>query len=61
MAYRLGWVLYWACLALILAWVLILLNFVALSANLASALVLFMPMLVLYGLGRAFRYILSGE
>jgi membrane protein YqaA with SNARE-associated domain len=61
MAYRLGWVLYWACLALIPAWVLIVPQFVPLSANLASALFLFMPVLILYGLGRALRYVLSGE
>ena len=61
MACRLAWVLYWTCLALIPAWVLIVPLFVPLSTNLASVLFLFVPALVLYGLGRAFRYILSGE
>jgi Gpi18-like mannosyltransferase len=71
MVYRLGWVLYWACLALIVAWFLFLLFLndfdlakllTEMSTDLASALLLlFIPILILYGLGRAFRYVLSGE
>jgi hypothetical protein len=73
-AYRWGWVLYWLCVmpAAVLAAVLLTTaifdaleqewwrEFDLLSASLAF-LVIALPSLVLYGLGRAFRYILSGE
>jgi hypothetical protein len=71
MVCRLGWVLYWACLALIGGWLLFLLllnNFdlakllTEMRTDLANALLLlFIPIIILYGLGRAFRYVLSGE
>ena len=61
MACRLGWVLYWTCLALIPAWVLIVPLFVAMPTNFASVLFLLIPALVLYGIGRAFRYVLAGD
>ena len=76
-AYRLGWVLYWACLALIGLWLVwCAFEFVAhinnpyrmfLSEEVYSGHVLWVlglvgvPPLALYGLGRAFRYVLSGE
>jgi hypothetical protein len=64
MTYRLGWVLYWACLALavfvLLVWVG---RFFTDLAPLPWVLhvLLLLPALVLYGIGRAFRYVLSGE
>ena len=69
--YRLGWVLYGACLALAAAWVggmlLIAGNGSVVEAlntlagePLFTALFLGLPALMLYGLGRAFRYFLSG-
>jgi hypothetical protein len=63
MAYRLGWGLYWACLALIAAWVLTAALFVPMTLDHPGpALVVYgVPALVLYGIGRALRYILSGE
>ena len=69
MVYRLGWVLYWACLVLALLPALIsvlaLLSELGISSSrefpsdhiLGGALIA----LVLYGIGRAFRYVLSGE
>jgi hypothetical protein len=71
-AYRLGWVLYWACLVLIglyWAWWCLQLSGsswkdiqgMALAAPLRLALLFGLPALVLYGIGRALRYILSGE
>jgi hypothetical protein len=73
-AYRLGWVLYWLCVipAAVLAAVLWTSavsdaiqqewwrEFDLLSASLAL-LVIALPSLVLYALGRAVRYMLSGE
>jgi hypothetical protein len=67
-AYRLGWVLYWICLALAGAYALLLLtidNF-EFVRNFphdpwGAAAVVFFPAIVLYGLGGAFRYVLSGE
>ena len=72
-AYRLGWVLYWACLALAGSWVLFLAGWMAMVSGTVtegvtqiireplSFLILFgIPVLALYGLGRAFRYVLSG-
>jgi len=70
MAYRLGWVLYWACLALAgAAALMIILTLLFVSAGefvsaseFVGALVGFgILALVVYGLGRTFRYILSGE
>jgi hypothetical protein len=68
MAYRLGWVLYWGCLALAAAWVLLLLGFVGVETIIQGieqapfgSFVAFSPALILYGLGRALRYVLSNE
>jgi hypothetical protein len=65
MAHRLGWVLYWACLALAAAYVLIVGSFIPIppvSEHPGIALTVYgVPALALYGLGRAFRYVLSGE
>jgi hypothetical protein len=60
--YRLGWVLYWICSALAL--VAVLLSVLATTSPLGSTeafLGFGVTALVLYGLGRAFRYVLSGE
>jgi len=67
-AFRLGWVLYWACLILAAAWV-VSLSLVTISSPAGpgqilvpiTAAFIFVPAFVLYGLGRAFRYVLSGE
>jgi hypothetical protein len=73
-AYRLGWVLYWLCVipAAVLAAVLSTSavldaiqqewwrEFDSLSASLAL-IVIALPSLALYALGRALRYVLSGE
>jgi hypothetical protein len=74
MASRLGWVLYWTCLALAAVWVLWSLLLVSdsnggvlgwaadvIPRNPFGFLLWFSPALALYGLGRAFRYVLSGE
>ena len=93
MAYRLGWAMYWTCLALSGAWVLFWLNagikkyveaspldfsaaldFSAYSdggisetwqsiayGQIYSGLRLVLPVLALYALGRALRYVLSGQ
>jgi hypothetical protein len=67
-AYRLGWVLYWASLALALSWVAFLIwllmdpSFVEdIRSSPYLGVVMALPALVAYGLGRAFRYVLSGE
>ena len=67
-AYRLGWVFYWACLALAGAYALLLLtldNFEFIRNfphdPWGAAAIVLIPPIVLYGLGRAFRYVLSGE
>jgi len=69
-AYRLGWVLYWICLALGGAWLVFAVTMdggldatfaMVARAPLAVLLMHGLPPLVLYGLGRAFRYVLSGE
>ena len=73
-AYRLGWVLYWICLALMAAWLCALIwdtidpyRFASFWRTLgyrgqgAEALVRFTPFILLYGIGRAFRYVLSGR
>ena len=62
-AYRLGWVLYWSCLVLA-ALAVLYVGFVLwadgalFSLRLAVSAV---AVLLLYGLGRAVRYVLSGE
>ena len=65
MSYRLGWVLYWICLGLAVFWVVVwVLRFFTDFAPLPLVLhllVFWLPALLLYGLGRAFRYVLSGE
>jgi hypothetical protein len=67
-AYRLGRVLYWACLIVAAVWAVGLLVATTNSpAGPSQILVpatfafIFVPALMLYGLGRAFRYVLSGE
>jgi hypothetical protein len=78
-AYRLGWVLYWASILLAVLWMLGLFLYVG-EGSVPNALDLLvrrlrqdplnvilmwagatLPAMVLYGLGRAFRYVLSGE
>jgi hypothetical protein len=58
-AYRLGWVLYWIWLLLALASGLYLLVTMA-GAGILSLIAALMVALAFYGLGRAFRYVLSG-
>lgn len=70
MAYRLGWVLYWGCLVLAGMWAVVA-TLLAIthpsqqSSGLDLALVVFflavLPSLLLYGLGRVLRYVLSAE
>jgi hypothetical protein len=78
-AYRLGWVLYWACILLAVFWMLGLFLYVG-EGSVPNALDLLvrrlrqdplnaaliwvgatLPAMILYGLGRAFRYVLSGN
>ena len=66
--YRLGWVLYWACLIVAVVWAVgLLVAAINSPAGPSQILVpvtfafIFVPALVLYGLGRGFRYVLSGE
>ena len=71
MAYQLGWVLYFSCLAIALGWALFFGFVVAVESEvgLVAAIrkdpmmlaVAGIPALVLYGVGRAFRYVLSKE
>jgi hypothetical protein len=70
MGYRLGWTLYWVCLALIAMYAMFWLAVLQGSTweNIRSDLsewkvwlALLSPVIVIYGLGRAFRYVLSGE
>ena len=79
MAYRLGWVLSWTCIALAVCWMLGLFIYLGdgsvpnaldllvrrawqdpLNVTLKWVMVTF-PALVLYGIGRTFRYALCGE
>ena len=68
-AYRLGWVLYWICLLLVALWVaFVLINVPSPISSNESADWLMKEWgfcvgiaLLLYGLGRAFRYVLSGK
>ena len=72
--YRLGWVLYWASLVLAGGWVFGMIALLASTKDtipemlgevvrepLAFLIWLGHPAIALYGLGRAFRYVLSGE
>ncbi len=66
MAYRLGWVLYWICFALAGGWAAfglwaIITSFASDDIGLRQWAMVVGPSLLLYGLGRAFRYILSEE
>jgi hypothetical protein len=65
-AYRLGWVLYWTCLVIAAVWGLLLpvIDNFELVSNFprdpwGSLAVVGIPALLLYGLSRAFRYVLS--
>jgi hypothetical protein len=65
-AYRSGRFLYWGCLVLVVAWAAFVALFVWGRSDLTShllfySLFFFVPMLLLYGIGRAFRYFLSGK
>lgn len=68
-AYRLGWVLYWACLALIglyaAFWLVVLQDAswegISDLKDWTTVLGLALSIVGLYALGRAFRYVLSGE
>ncbi len=68
--YRLGWVVYCTCIALIglyvAYWLIVLRDtswegIVSDLSDWSVVLAVVLPALVLYGLGRAFRYVLSGE
>jgi hypothetical protein len=67
-AYRLGWVLYWACLVLAGMWAVFFLWWAISDSGVVEdirqspylAFLVALPSLLLYGLGRAFRYVLSG-
>jgi hypothetical protein len=70
MAYRLGWALYWTCIVLIglyvLFWVVTLQGAIweGILGDLSEWtvwLAVVAPALALYGLGRAFRYVLAGD
>jgi hypothetical protein len=65
MAYRLGRVLYWTCLVATAGWLVLVwwmakdpyLGYSPIELGFLAAV----PSVLLYGLGRAFRYVLSGE
>ena len=64
--YRWGWFLYWSCLVLAVAWAALVALVVGGRGDLQThwlfySLVFSGPMILLYGVGRAFRYILSEE
>ena len=66
MVYRLGWVLYWACLAIAVGcvayWLILKVRGHIEDFGMEEALtIVALPPLIIYGLGRAFRYVLSGE
>jgi len=66
MAYRLGWALYWTCLLLAGGWAAVTLwliteSFAVEDIRLGQWSVAAGPPLLLYGLGRALRYVLSSE
>ena len=66
-AYRLGWVLYWACFLCAGAWAAFFLWWAWVDPGVVqdirqspiNAVLVAAPSLILYGLGRAFRYVLS--
>jgi succinate dehydrogenase hydrophobic anchor subunit len=73
-AYRFGWVFYLTCLALIVLWLFGMVALLATSKDtipemvgevmrepLAFLIWVVFPTIALYGLGRAVRYVLSGE
>ena len=61
MTYRLGWVSYWICLVLAGMWAVFFAYCIPWSVNLASLVIFAAPSLLLYGLGRAIRYVLAGD
>ena len=65
MAYRLGSVLYWACvglaIVLVAVWVLSCFTDLAPLPLLIQVLFFWLPALLLYELGRAYRYVLAGD
>ena len=70
MGYRLGCTLYWVCLVLIALYAMFWLAVLQGSSlevirselsDWTTVLAVSSPVLALYGLGRAFRYVLSGE
>jgi len=68
-AYRLGWVLYWICLTFAGGIAILFLLWVISDPSVAEdirqspslLLLIALSCLILYGLGRAFRYVLSAE
>jgi NhaP-type Na+/H+ or K+/H+ antiporter len=64
-AYRLGWVLYWACLGLAVFWLAVWFGrfFTDLPPLpwLLHVLLFLLPALVLYGLSQALGYVLAGS
>jgi hypothetical protein len=65
-AYRLGRFLYWACLVLALTWAGFVASIASDQADLSKhwhfyLLAFAIPMLLLYGVGRGLRFILSEE
>ena len=68
-AYRLGWVLYWACLVAAGAWMIFFLWWAWVEPGVVEdirqspylAVLAAAPSLLLYGFGRATRYVLSAE
>ena len=71
MAYRLGWLLYWICVGLAALWaavaVLVAMQDPQMHQNSWPIFLLVLlsfaglPALFVYGLGRAFRYVLAGD
>ena len=69
MAARLGWVLYWACLVLAGMWAVFFLWWATVDPGVVEdirqspylAFLVAAPSLLLYGLGRAIRYVLAGD
>jgi hypothetical protein len=65
LAYRLGWFLYWVCIVLAGAWALAMLTLVSFAPDFWHILIYWLmvgiPALALYGLGRGLRYVLSGD
>jgi hypothetical protein len=68
-AYRLGWVLYWACLVVAGMYAAAFLWWASAESGVVEdirgspylVLLIAAPPVLLYGLGRAFRYVLSAE